>query len=146
MPVLTSPKHEMFAQELAKGKTQLEAYETAGYSPHDSNAAKLAGTPEIQARVSEIIGRGAEIAAVTVASIVQELEEARDLAKEVKQPSALVQASMGKAKVAGLLVDKSELTGKDGGPIETADTSPRDLARAVLGILREAKVTDSAGQ
>jgi hypothetical protein len=32
-----------------------------------------------------------------------------------------------------------ELTGKDGGPIETADTAPRDLARAVLGILREAK-------
>lgn len=44
------------------------------------------------------------------------------------------------------LADKSEVTGKDGGPIETADTSPRDLARAVLGILREAKVTDSAGQ
>ncbi len=69
------------------------------------------------------MGRGAERAAVTIESILDELEAARCLAVEIKQPSAAVAASMGKAKVAGLLIDRSELTGKDGGPIETSDTS-----------------------
>ena len=36
----------------------------------------------------------------------------------------------------------NEHTGKDGGPIET-NTNPRDLARAVFGLLREAQVEDS---
>lgn len=36
----------------------------------------------------------------------------------------------------------AELTGKDGGPIETTDSSPRELARAVLGLLRDAQVED----
>jgi hypothetical protein len=41
MPVLDNPKWELAAQEVAKGKTQLEAIEAAGYAPHDSNAARL---------------------------------------------------------------------------------------------------------
>lgn len=40
------------------------------------------------------------------------------------------------------LADKQEHTGKDGGPIETKDSTPRELARAVLGLLREAQVED----
>ena len=31
-----------------------------------------------------------------------------------------------------------EITGKDGGPIETAETSPRDMAKAILMILTRA--------
>jgi hypothetical protein len=38
------------------------------------------------------------------------------------------------------LTDKSEFVGKDGSALIPDDTSSRDLARAVLGILREAKV------
>jgi hypothetical protein len=38
------------------------------------------------------------------------------------------------------LADKSELTGKDGAELMPADGSSRDLARAILDILREAKV------
>lgn len=33
------------------------------------------------------------------------------------------------------LADKSELTGKDGGPVETKDASDRDLAKALAAIL-----------
>lgn len=36
-----------------------------------------------------------------------------------------------------------EHTGKDGGPIETA-SHPRDLARAVLALLREAQLDDTS--
>lgn len=37
------------------------------------------------------------------------------------------------------LAEKQEHTGKDGGPIETKDSTPRELARAVLGLLRDAQ-------
>tara|TARA_R110000796_G_scaffold9078_3_gene31210 strand:- start:10531 stop:10956 length:426 start_codon:yes stop_codon:yes gene_type:complete len=51
---------------------------------------------------------------VTVESLMTELEEARGIALTYDengkaQPSAAVSASMGKAKLAGLLVDKLEL-------------------------------------
>jgi phage terminase small subunit len=42
---------------------------------------------------------------------------------------------MGKAKVLGLLVDRSEVTGKDGGPIETVDRSDRDIAKDIAFVL-----------
>ena len=70
--VLKSMKHEKFAQELAKGKTQIEAYKAAGYKPHDSNAAALAKEAHIQARVSEIIGRIAARTEVTIEKIVKQ--------------------------------------------------------------------------
>ena len=57
---------------------------------------------------------------LTVADILRELEEARTMAAtgERPQPAAMVAATMGKAKLLGMLTDKQELTGKDGGPID----------------------------
>lgn len=140
MPILDNPRHERFAQALAKGKTSDEAYQLAGYAPNRGNASTLKAKQNIEARVSELLNRGAERAECTVASIINELEEARTLARGIEQPSPMVAASMGKAKVAGLLVEKTEHTGKDGGPIETASANPRELARAVLSMLREAEI------
>ena len=34
MPVLDNPKWELAAQEVAKGRTQVEAIESAGYAAH----------------------------------------------------------------------------------------------------------------
>ena len=48
---------------------------------------------------------------ITIADLVTELEEARTLAKEVAQPSAAVSATMGKAKLLGLDVQKHEHSG-----------------------------------
>jgi phage terminase small subunit len=73
MPVLDNPKHEQFAQELAKGKTQVEAYELAGYKANEGNASTLASNPEVQGRVKEIKSVGAEKAAVTVQRVMEEL-------------------------------------------------------------------------
>lgn len=38
------------------------------------------------------------------------------------------------------LADKNELSGKDGGPIETTNVSTRELATSVMDLLREAKL------
>lgn len=73
MPVLPNPKHETFAQEVAKGKSADEAYVLAGYKRHDGNAARLRGNERVQARVDEIVGRAADKAGATVERILEEL-------------------------------------------------------------------------
>lgn len=137
MPTLDNPRHELFAQELAKGRSQREAYEIAGYTPSDQHASRLASSGKVQDRVAELLSDGAEIAKVTVASIIDELEEARGVAKTGNQPAAMVSASMGKAKVAGLLADRVEHTGKDGGPIQTEDVSDQEAARRIAFALNK---------
>lgn len=108
MPVLPKPKHERFAQELAQGKTEVEAHEIAGYSPNDGNASKLATKPEIQDRVKEITGNAAMRAEVTVVSLIQELNDAAVLAKECKQPATLVAVVKEKGILSRLRVERAE--------------------------------------
>ena len=112
MPQLANAKHERFAQEIAKGKTQSEAYVLAGYKPSVANASTLRTNQKVGARIAEIQGRAAVRAEMTVADIIKELEEARQAALQAGTPQsgAAVTASMGKAKLLGLVVDKSEQT------------------------------------
>lgn len=70
MGVISPPKLEAFAQELAKGKTQHQAAIDAGYpagSSVASNARRRAQTPKVRARVRELRER---IAVSTVADQV----------------------------------------------------------------------------
>jgi phage terminase small subunit len=131
MPVLKNAKHERFAQEVAKGKTATEAYVLAGYKESRAAASRLSTNVDIQARTAELLNRGAERAECTVASLIAELEEARGIARKIEQPASMVAASMGKAKLSGLLADRVEHTGKDGGPIETVDLSETEVARRI---------------
>ena len=78
MPVLTNPKHELFAQEVAKGVSIGEAYESAGYSAKNIETARACGSrlltdANIQARVAELQLRGATRTEITIAQCVQEL-------------------------------------------------------------------------
>jgi hypothetical protein len=113
MPPLDNPRWEHFAQELAKGHRAQDAYVAAGYKANPGNATRLKLNEKIFARVKELLDRSAARAEVTVASLLNELEEARKLAAEINQPSAAVAATLGKAKVAGLIVDRKEV-GKPG--------------------------------
>lgn len=113
MPVLDNPKHEIFAQLLAKGKPQAEAYETAGYEPDPTGGApsRLSGDVRVQERVKELQEKAARRVEVTVENLADELEEARSLALGNKQAGAAVQATMGKAKLFGLGSETRKLTG-----------------------------------
>lgn len=73
MPVLVNPKHERFAQEMAKGKSATDAYVLAGYKPNQPNAARLISNDMVKARVGEILGRAADKAEITIARVVTEL-------------------------------------------------------------------------
>lgn len=112
MPKLDNPKHELFAQALARGIPACHAYVEAGYKASDANASTLRGNKKVKDRVAEIQERGAKRAEITIATLVEELEEARQaaLTADTPQSSAAVTASMGKAKLLGLVVDKSENT------------------------------------
>lgn len=106
MPVLPNIKHERFAQALAKGSSQADAYVKAGYKPSEPHASRLASDGKVSARVAELLERAANSTIETVATMASQLDEDREFARELKQASAAVAASMGKAKVLGLIVDK----------------------------------------
>lgn len=109
MSVLTNPKHELFAQERAKGQSRIKAYELAGFAPDDGNAARLEGRPEIFARIQELTKASAEQVGVTVASLVTEAAEIQRSALDAGQHSAAVAALTAKAKLSGYWVDRQEV-------------------------------------
>ncbi len=119
MAALSNPKHERFAQALAKGETADAAYVLAGYRPNRGNASTLKTNQSIEGRIAELHERAAIKVELGISDIIQMLQEDRDLAKKVGSPSAAVSATMGMAKVLGIVIDRNEHTGKNGGPIET---------------------------
>jgi hypothetical protein len=119
-----TPKQEAFACAYVETGNASEAYrrsyDAENMKPESvwRKACELLDNGKVKARVAELQSAAAERCIVTVASITQELEEARALALQEAQASAAVSASMGKAKLHGLIVDKGELTGKNGGAIQ----------------------------
>jgi phage terminase small subunit len=107
MTILKNARHELFAQKIAQGMTATAAYAAAGYRKHDGNAATLRGNQRICARIDEILSEAAAHVEVTVKSIVFQLDEDREFARLHRQPSAAIAATMGKAKVVGLLNPRS---------------------------------------
>lgn len=114
MPVLKNARHEKFAQELAKGKSQTEAYEAAGYKSDRTAASRLSTNVNVIERLAELQEKAADVAVITAADIAKQLDEDRKFAKEVGSAAAMVSATMGKAKVLGLIIEKRDLTSSDG--------------------------------
>lgn len=111
MPILSNPRHERFAQELAKGKSADEAYQEAGYKPDRGNASRLTAKDSIRTRVNEIQNRGAIRAELTVASITENLMRIAEKAEQLGEASGLAvarAAQMDAAKLNGLIVERSE--------------------------------------
>ena len=114
MPVLTNARHERFAQGIAAGLGTRQAYLQAGYktSPEaaDASGARLLGDAKVRARVVELQSKAAEQTAETVEGITKELNEALRMAREQERPDRMVMAAVAKAKLNGLIVEKSEST------------------------------------
>ena len=116
-------KQENFCLAYIETGNASEAYRKAGYSKGMSDktvneaSARLLKNGKVVARLTELRKPIIEKHNVNVESILKELEEARQLAlmpdmNGKAQPSAAVSASMGKAKLAGLLIEKLEITGE----------------------------------
>lgn len=121
-----TPKQEAFALAYVETGNASEAYRRA-YNAGNmkpeviaNKASALLKRGDVRVRVEMAQAKAVERHETTVDDILRELEEARALAAggEKPQPAAMVAASMGKAKLLGMLTDKTEVTGKDGGPVE----------------------------
>ncbi len=55
MPALRNPRHELFAQALAQGKSAIDAHELAGYKRSRSTSSKMQRQDRIVARVQELL-------------------------------------------------------------------------------------------
>ncbi|MFZ3251722.1 MAG: terminase small subunit, partial [Pseudolabrys sp.] len=113
MPTLKNSRHELFAQEIAKGRSQREAYRAAGYltksdDATDANASRLLSNAKVANRIRELQTEAANSTEVTVSSLIAEAERARALAEGKGQANAMVGAITLKARLAGLLVDRTE--------------------------------------
>jgi hypothetical protein len=124
MPLLDNPKHEIYAQELAKGASQKDAYETAGYKPSEQHACRLASNGKVAARVSEIMGKAAVRAEISIASVTESLLRIAEKAEQLRDASGLSVARnawMDAAKINGLIIDKAENTNRNVDPSSLSD-------------------------
>lgn len=110
-------KQEVFCTAYIETGNASEAYRQV-YDAQNMNAAtinrkafELTANGKITARLDELRTQHAARHVITIDSLIDELEEARQLAKLNAQASAMVTATMSKAKVLGL--DKGVKEGDD---------------------------------
>jgi phage terminase small subunit len=110
-----TPKQEAFAQKYVELGNASEAYRQSFNVTKENSewvkveASKLLASPNVAITVINLQEMHQERHSVTVDSLTQELEEARLVATAEKQGAAMTSATMGKAKLHGLLVDKNEI-------------------------------------
>src|SRR4051812_9844602 len=119
MSALKNARHEVFAQQLVHGQkfgwTRGACYSRAGFKAEgesaEASASRLLKNVKngIAARVQEIVGAGADRAAVTVESLLTELDQVLSGAMDDRQYGAARAAIDSKARLKGLFVDKLEI-------------------------------------
>lgn len=124
---LENARWEKFAQNCVKGMSQDEAYVEAGFKRNSGNANRLAQRPEVVARIAFLQSRAAERALITADDIARQLDADRDFARAEKQAGAAVSATMGKAKVLGLIIERHRHA------IKNVDEMNEDELRQFLG-------------
>jgi hypothetical protein len=133
MPTLTNPRHESFAQELARGHSKAEALSRAGYGGSRSCASRLSANANIRSRVAELQANATVSTLVTIEQLTFELEQARQLAMARGNASAAVVAVIAKAKLHGL-INGDRAVPVQNSVVEGASErqeSPREIARLI---------------
>ena len=135
MPVLENPRHELFAQGLAVGKTQKQAYIDAGYSVQDARAKAsrlLASKGNIFARKIELQQGSAKEAQITIERLTQGLLRIAEKAEAIEDASgyqAARAAIMDACKLNGLIIDKAENRHQVGNRVILTDYDKTEIAR-----------------
>jgi phage terminase small subunit len=115
-----------------------QAYDAAKMKPEtvNRNAKALLDNSKIATRLRELGQVDMERHIVTADTIASMLKEDREFAREMETPSAAVTATMGLAKLYGLLTDKTEVTGKDGAAIkiEAVKADAESFKRTIASI------------
>ncbi len=117
MLIKLTPKQEAFCLAYIETGNASEAYRQAYNAEKMADetiwvkACELLKSDKVSVRVAGLQEAHVERHNVTVDSLTDELDEARTLAIDKEQSAAAVSASMGKAKLHGLLTDKVQHSG-----------------------------------
>jgi phage terminase small subunit len=84
--VLPNAKHEIFAQEVARGTPLESAYVNAGYKASAKNAARLRKTEGVLRRIEDIQGQAAQNVGLSIEKVLKELAKIgfSDIRKSVR--------------------------------------------------------------
>lgn len=144
-------KQEKFSQAVASGMSLSDAYRDAYDCSKMTDksvwekSSELASNVKVSSRVkeiqAEINAKTVEKTAITREDLIVELEEARTAAmaggKSGPQSAAAVAATMGKAKLLGLQVDKVEHSGLLATMDVAAGLTDAQKTQASIAILRQ---------
>ena len=105
-----TPKQQRFAEEYVVDLNATAAAKRAGYSEQTaySQGQRLSKNVEVKAAIQGLQAKFRERMEVSKESVTAQLNTAYDMAEANGQTAVMVQATMGIAKVHGLLVDKTE--------------------------------------
>ena len=130
---MLTPIREAFCLAYIKCGNGLQAYREAGYSPRMSDksateaASRLLRNAKVVARIEQLRAPAAKAAILSLEEHLAKLQELRDAAVSDLKFSAAVTAEIARGKAAGLYVDRTELSGKDGGPIQAVGMSASEF-------------------
>lgn len=114
MAILNNPRHERFAQGLAAGKSQAEAYQEAGYRPSESNASTLRSNQKVSARIAELQERAAASVQVSREWVLERLVENANRAMQAAAVKDNEGNPIGEYKYEGNVANRAlELVGKE---------------------------------
>jgi phage terminase small subunit len=123
-----TPKQEAFAQAIVTGMSQADAYRAA-YSAENmkpetvqSKACLLIKDGKVSARVAELRKPVVEAVRITLLSHLERLRELSQAAEVDGQFSAAITAEVARGKACGLYVEKSEVSGPNGAPVDLNHT------------------------
>ncbi len=105
-----NPKRQAFVREYAVSRNGLQSAIRAGYSEKTAGqiANNLLKILEVKEALAELEAKHADQCGVTIENLTREIEKDREQARQLGQPSAAISASMGIAKLHGLVVDRAE--------------------------------------
>jgi phage terminase small subunit len=125
-----TPQQEKFAQSVASGMNQSDAYRAA-YKVREStkpesvnqNASRLMADINISSRVDELRKPIVKAAQLTLEAHLNDLKGLRNMATKAEQYSAAISAEVARGKAAGLYVDivKSTVTTRTLDPLKDED-------------------------
>ena len=137
MPVLKNTRHEYFAQSMAKGKSQRQAYIDAGYDCSNENiidaaASRLLSNVKVSARITELKERAAVKAEISLVSATNDLLRIAKKSEQLEDSSgyqAARAAIMDACKLNGLIIDKAENRHQVGNRVILTDYDKTEIAR-----------------
>jgi len=156
MPTLAHPRWEALARRrvVALDESQAASYRIVGYRArgHSAyvNASRLLRNADVARRIEELRQAAAARHQRTIDHIADELDAAYALAHREGQAHAAVSATMAKAKLFGLIINKNESMRHDNNnsdPIEmlVAELGSEEAALAAIEAMR-AKLIERIGR